>query len=50
MQFIHFLRFRLWFDFTLLSQKCETNNPKNPITEIQDHAIKLDMAKEIAMI
>ena len=37
-------------DFTLLSQKCETNNPKNPITEIQDHAIKLDMAKEIAMI
>lgn len=37
-------------DFALLSQKCETNNPKNPITEIQDHAIKLDMAKEIAMI
>lgn len=37
-------------DFVLVSQKCETNNPKNPITEITDHAIKLDMAKEIAMI
>lgn len=37
-------------DFALVSQKCETNNPKNPITTIQDHEIKLDMAKEIAMI
>lgn len=37
-------------DFVLVSQKCETNNPKNPFTEITDHAIKLDMAKEIAMI
>lgn len=37
-------------DFGLVTQKCETNNPKNPVTEIQDHAIKLDMAKEIAMI
>lgn len=37
-------------DFALVSQKCETNNPRNPFTEKIDHAIKLDMAKEIAMI
>lgn len=37
-------------DYILVSQKCQTNNPKNPYTEITDHAIKLDMAKEIAMI
>ena len=37
-------------DFALVSQKCETNNPKNPYTEITDHAIKLDMAKEICML
>ncbi len=34
----------------LVSQKCLTNNPKNPYTEVINHAIKLDMAKEIAMI
>lgn len=37
-------------DYCLVSQKCETNNPKNPYTTITNHAIKLDMAKEIAMI
>jgi anti-repressor protein len=37
-------------DFKLVSQKSLTNNPKNPYTEIIDHHIKLDMAKEIAMI
>ena len=37
-------------DYTLLSQKRLTNNPKNPETEFTDHIIKLDMAKEIAMI
>lgn len=37
-------------DFKLVSQKSLTNNPKNPYTEITDHHIKLDMAKEIAMI
>ncbi len=37
-------------DYCLVSQKCETNNPRNPYTNITNHAIKLDMAKEIAMI
>lgn len=37
-------------DFVLVSQKRPTNNPKNPLTEYTDHQIKLDMAKEIAMI
>ena len=37
-------------DYILVSQKCETNNPKNPWTEITDYILKLDMAKEIAMI
>lgn len=37
-------------DYILVSQKKLTNNPKNPYTEIIDHALKLDMAKEIAMI
>lgn len=37
-------------DYCTVSQKCETNNPRNPYTTIINHAIKLDMAKEIAMI
>lgn len=37
-------------DFTLVSQKCETNNPKNPYTEITDHALTISMAKELCMI
>ncbi len=37
-------------DYTLVSQKCETNNSKNPFTEITDHILKIDMAKEISML
>ncbi|MCM8710498.1 phage antirepressor KilAC domain-containing protein [Clostridium sp. SYSU_GA19001] len=37
-------------DYIMVTQKRETNNPKNPFTEITDHIIKLDMAKELAMI
>jgi anti-repressor protein len=37
-------------DYIMLAQKRVTNNPKNPETEYTDHIIKLDMAKEIAMI
>ena len=55
--------FRKWFprmceygfeidnDYILLSgQKRPTNNPRNPFTIVDDYALKLDMAKEIAMI
>ena len=37
-------------DYILVTQKKETNNPKNPYTTYTDHLLKLDMAKEIAMI
>lgn len=37
-------------DFVLVTQKKVTNNPKNPYTEIQDHLLKINMAKELAMI
>ncbi|MEV2516199.1 antA/AntB antirepressor family protein, partial [Paenibacillus larvae] len=37
-------------DYVLVSQKRPTNNPKNPVTEIVDHHIKIEMAKEISMI
>lgn len=37
-------------DYASVAQKRATNNPKNPYTEYIDHAIKLDMAKELAMI
>ncbi|MFJ7971278.1 antA/AntB antirepressor family protein [Psychrobacillus sp. NPDC096389] len=37
-------------DYVLVSQKRPTNNPKNPFTDYTDHHIKLDMAKEVAMI
>lgn len=37
-------------DYRLVTQKRETNNPKNPFTTINDHEITLEMAKEIAMI
>lgn len=37
-------------DFALVTQKRATNNPKNPETEYIDHVLKLDMAKEIAML
>ena len=36
-------------DFVLVSQKWETNNPRNPYTEVQDHVMKISMAKEISM-
>lgn len=37
-------------DYILVSQICETNNPKNPTTTRFDHAITLDMAKQLCMI
>ena len=37
-------------DFILVRQNCPTNNPKNPTTEIINHQLTLDMAKEICMI
>ena len=37
-------------DYSLVAQKCATNNPKNPYTTRADHIITLDMAKHIAMI
>lgn len=37
-------------DYVLVTQKRVTNNPRNPYTEVINHAIKLDVAKEIAMI
>ena len=37
-------------DYELVTQKRVTNNPKNPWTEITDHAVSLDMAKEVCMI
>lgn len=38
-------------DFAKLpGQKCPTNNPKNPWTEITDYSLSIDMAKELCMI
>lgn len=37
-------------DFILVSEKTETNNPKNPFTTITNHIIKIDMAKQISML
>ena len=37
-------------DFALVSAMTETNNPKNPWTKITDHAVKLNMAKELCML
>jgi len=37
-------------DFGLVSQKCETNNPKNPYTVRNDHALTIPMAKELCML
>lgn len=37
-------------DFLLVTQKRETNNLKNPVITVIDHAISIDMAKEISMI
>lgn len=38
-------------DYTkLAAQKRATNNPKNPWTEVTDHQLTIDMAKELCMI
>jgi anti-repressor protein len=37
-------------DFLLVTQKRETNNPKNPYTEFIDHQLTIQMAKELCMI
>lgn len=37
-------------DYRLVTQKKETNNPKNPFATYTNHEITLDMAKEIAML
>lgn len=37
-------------DYTLITQKRVTNNPKNPYTEETDYILTLEMAKHIAMI
>ncbi|WP_409068724.1 antA/AntB antirepressor family protein [Clostridium caseinilyticum] len=37
-------------DYILVTQKRETNNPKNPTTEFIDHELTIPMAKELCMI
>lgn len=37
-------------DFIRVAQKRATNNSRNPVTTVIDHAISIDMAKEISMI
>ena len=37
-------------DYMLVTQKRETNNLKNPFTQITDYQITIDMAKQICMI
>lgn len=37
-------------DYLLVSQKCETNNPKNPVMERTDHQLTIPMAKELCML
>lgn len=37
-------------DYILLSEKAETNNPKNPITTRTDHELTIPMAKELCML
>lgn len=37
-------------DYILVSQICETNNPKNPRTTIIEHRLTIDTAKEICML
>lgn len=37
-------------DYTLLTQKRVTNNPKNPYTEEIDYILTLEMAKHISMV
>lgn len=42
--------FELNRDYKLVTQKRETNNPKNPLTEYTDYQISVDMAKQICII
>ena len=37
-------------DYILVTKNLVTNNPKNPTTQIQDHVLKLGMAKELCML
>lgn len=37
-------------DYQLVIQKRLTNNPKNPYTDLVDHVMTIEMAKEISMI
>lgn len=37
-------------DYILVSEKAETNNPKNPYTTITNHQLTIPMAKEICML
>lgn len=37
-------------DYVLLSEKAETNNPRNPYTTITNHQLTIPMAKEICML
>lgn len=37
-------------DYILVTQKRETNNPKNPTTKFIDHELTIPMAKELCMI
>lgn len=37
-------------DYILVTKILVTNNPKNPTTEAQDHAVTIDMAKELSMV
>lgn len=37
-------------DYFLVSEKSETNNPKNPFTVITNHALTIPMAKELCML
>jgi anti-repressor protein len=38
------------FDYFILSEKTETNNPKNPFTTITNHQLTIEMAKELCML
>jgi anti-repressor protein len=37
-------------DYTLVAQKRETKNPRNPYTQFLDHQLSIPMAKELCMI
>jgi anti-repressor protein len=37
-------------DYTLVAQKKETKNPRNPYTQFLDHQLSIPMAKELCMI